>query len=129
MTTEELQAKRAKYVAMIDRLEEQLADPFSSRSISAGGGSKSASSPGDDIEKRIKYFRRKVQEIDAALGTAPAPGAPEAPAREPEAPGGVTVYDVDDETAAVLMAIVSDRSGIPLERLKFKSIRPVETKE
>ena len=76
MTTEELQAKRAKYVAMIDRLEEQLANPFSSRSISAGGGSKSASSPGDDIEKRIKYFRRKVQEIDAALGTAPAPGAP-----------------------------------------------------
>ena len=76
MTTAELRVKRAKYIAMIDRLEEQLADPFSSRSISAGGGSKSASSPGADIEKRIKYFRRKVQEIDAALGDAPAPGTP-----------------------------------------------------
>lgn len=76
MTTEELQKKRAEYVAMVERLEEQLADPFSSRSISAGGGSKSASSPGADIEKRIKYFRRRIQEIDAALGTAPAPGTP-----------------------------------------------------
>ena len=77
MTTEELQAKRAKYVEMVDKLEEQLADPFSSRSISSGGGSKSASSPGADIEKRIKYFRRRIQEIDAALGTAPAPGTPQ----------------------------------------------------
>ena len=76
MTTADLQAKRAQYVAMIDRLEQQLADPFSSRSISAGGGSKSASSPGDDVEKRIKYFRRRIQEIDAALGTVPAPGTP-----------------------------------------------------
>ena len=65
----------------------------------------------------------------APKAPAPAPGAPSAPAPQPETPEGVTVYDVDDETAAVLMAIVSDRSGIPLERLKFKSIRPVETKE
>lgn len=76
MTTEELQAKRAKYVEMVDKLEEQLADPFSSRSISSGGGSKSASSPGADIEKRIKYFRNRIQEIDADLGNAPAPGTP-----------------------------------------------------
>ena len=76
MTTEELQAKRAKYVAMIDKLEQQLADPFASRSISAGGGSKAASSPSEDIKARIAYFRRQVQAIDAALGTAPAPGAP-----------------------------------------------------
>ncbi len=76
MTTEELQAQRAKYAAMIDQLEQQLADPFSSRSISAGGGSKSASSPSADIEARIKYFRRQIQAIDAVLGVAPAPGTP-----------------------------------------------------
>lgn len=76
MTTAELQAKRAKYVAMIDKLEEQLADPFSSRSISAGGGSKSASSPSEDIKRRIAYFRGQAQAIDAALGLAPAPGTP-----------------------------------------------------
>ncbi len=76
MTTEELQAKRTHYVAMVDKLERQLADPFTSRSISAGGGSRSASSPSADIESRIKYFRRRIQEIDAALGEGPAPGAP-----------------------------------------------------
>lgn len=76
MSTEELQKLREKYIAMIDQLEQQLADPFSSRSISAGGGSKSASSPSADIEARIKYFRRRVAEIDAALGVAPAPGTP-----------------------------------------------------
>ena len=59
---------------------------------------------------------------------APAPGAPSASAPQPETPEGVTVYDVDDETAAVLMAIVSDRSGVPLERLRFKSIKPLEEK-
>ena len=76
MTIEELHSRRAKYAAMIDKLEEQLADPFQSRSISAGGGSKSASSPSEDIKNRIAYFRRKIQEIDAALGNAPAPGMP-----------------------------------------------------
>lgn len=76
MTTEELQTKRAKYAAMIDKLEMQLADPFTSRSISAGGGSKSATSPSEDIKARIAYFRRQIQSIDAALGVAPAPGTP-----------------------------------------------------
>lgn len=76
MTTEELQAKRAQYVAMIDKLEMQLADPFTSRTISAGGGSKSASSPSEDIKSRIAYFRRQVEAIDAALGVGPAPGTP-----------------------------------------------------
>ena len=57
-----------------------------------------------------------------------APSAPQAPVSGPEKADGVTVYDVDDETAAVLMAIVSDRSGVPLERLRFKSIKPLEEK-
>ena len=76
MTRSELQEKRAKYAAMIDELEKQLANPFASSSISAGGGSKSASSPSADIKARISYFRRQIQAIDAALGVAPAPGHP-----------------------------------------------------
>lgn len=76
MTTEELQQKRAKYVAMVEKLEEQLADPFTSRSISAGGGSKSASAQSKDIESRIAYFKKQIQAIDAELGIGPAPGTP-----------------------------------------------------
>ena len=42
--------------------------------------------------------------------------------------GQVKLTDVDEPTAAVIMALVSHNSGIPLERLDFKSIRPLEEK-
>ena len=38
----------------------------------------------------------------------------------------VQLYGVDEQTAATIMAIVSKESGIPLDRLSFKSIRKVE---
>ena len=42
-------------------------------------------------------------------------------------PGGdVTLADVDDRTAAVLMAIVADELRLPLEELRFVSIREVK---
>lgn len=37
--------------------------------------------------------------------------------------GNLTLIDTDEPTAAVIMAIVSDSSGIPLNRLNFKSIK------
>lgn len=40
----------------------------------------------------------------------------------------VELIGVDEPTAAVLMAIVSAQSGIPLERLSFHSIRLLEDK-
>ena len=76
MTRDELTAKRAEYRANIDRLERQLADPFTSRSVSAGGGAKSASSSPAEIRKSIAYFRREIALIDAALGAASMPGVP-----------------------------------------------------
>ena len=45
-----------------------------------------------------------------------------------EAPGKTILTGVDDATAAVIMAIVSNKSGIPLERLNFKSIKLKEDK-
>lgn len=38
---------------------------------------------------------------------------------------GILLIDTDEQTAAMLMAIVSDQTGIPLENLQFKSIRQV----
>ncbi len=67
--------------------------------------------------------------------------APEAPvAVAPAAPAGVPMpagmnqgelelINTDEKTAAVIMAIVSDKSGIPLNRLSFKSIKLVEDKK
>ena len=64
--------------------------------------------------------------------------APEAPvAVAPAAPTGVPMpagmnqgelelINTDEKTAAIIMAIVSDKSGIPLNRLSFKTIKLVE---
>ena len=40
--------------------------------------------------------------------------------------GTLKLKNVDEPTAAMIMAIVSDESGIPLSELCFKSIRLVE---
>ena len=66
-----------------------------------------------------------------------APAAPVAAAATATAPAGVPMpagmnqgelelINTDEKTAAVIMAIVSDKSGIPLNRLSFKSIKLVE---
>ncbi len=52
------------------------------------------------------------------------------PAAEPEkAPGTageLKLYDTDPKTAALIMAIVADKTGIPLNELRFKSIKEVK---
>ena len=40
-------------------------------------------------------------------------------------PLAALLFDVDEKTAAVIMAIVSNESGIPLNRLQFKSIKAI----
>jgi Na+-transporting methylmalonyl-CoA/oxaloacetate decarboxylase gamma subunit len=38
------------------------------------------------------------------------------------------LIDVDEKTAALIMAIVSSNTNIPLSKLQFKTIRPVKQK-
>lgn len=40
--------------------------------------------------------------------------------------GELELVGTDEKTAAIIMAIVSDKSGIPLNRLSFKSIKLME---
>ena len=40
--------------------------------------------------------------------------------------GTLDLDGVDEPTAAVIMAIVSDESGVPLNRLLFKSIKKID---
>ena len=53
------------------------------------------------------------------------PVAPPAPTA-PGAAGGVKLYDVEPKTAAMLMAIVADKMGKPLNELRFISIKEVK---
>lgn len=43
-----------------------------------------------------------------------------------QAAGALELYKTDEKTAAAIMAIVSHNSGIPLDRLQFKSIKLIE---
>ena len=60
----------------------------------------------------------------APAAAAAAPAVPNAPA--PGSAGKIALHDVPDKTAAMLMAIVADRTGKPLNQLRFISIREVK---
>ena len=57
-----------------------------------------------------------------------APAAPAAPAAAPGTAGELKLYDTDPRDAAMVMAIVADKLGKPLNELRFKSIREVKDK-
>ena len=61
---------------------------------------------------------------------APAPAVAAAPAAPEEefSSGTLKLKGCDEKTAAMIMAIVSDNTGIPLSELIFKSITLVEEK-
>ena len=73
---------------------------------------------------------KKKMKAEATAQTGSAPAAVSAPAQA--APAAVVVkkdpelIDVDEKSAAIIMAIVSDETGIPLERLAFKSIKKID---
>ena len=57
-----------------------------------------------------------------------AKAAPAAPAAAPGTAGEMKLYDTDPRDAAMVMAIVADKLGKPLNELRFKSIREVKDK-
>ena len=67
---------------------------------------------------------KKVKEEPVVNNTATAPAG--VPLADGNSAGSLDLVDVDESTAAVIMAIVSEESGIPLNRLSFKSIKKVE---
>ena len=79
-----------------------------------------------------KFFTKgeKKTEKAAAPAAAPAPvAAPAAPVEAPVAPGTagqLKTYDVPPKTCAMLMAIVADKMGTPLNELRFISIKEVK---
>ena len=75
-----------------------------------------------------KCFTAK-KEKPAAAPVAAAPAVPAAPVEAPVAPGTagqLKTYDVPPKTCAMLMAIVADKMGKPLNELRFISIKEVK---
>ena len=71
----------------------------------------------------FKSAKRKAAKAPAA-----APAAPAAPAAAPGTAGELKLYDTDPRDAAMVMSIVADKLGKPLNELRFKSIREVKDK-
>ena len=73
-----------------------------------------------------KFFTSKKSTPAAAPAAAPvAAPAPEAPVA-PGTAGQLKTYDVEPKTCAMLMAIVADKMGKPLNELRFISIKEVK---
>ena len=57
-----------------------------------------------------------VKAADPNAGKVPAPGSL----------GDIAIHDVEEQDAALIMAIVADKMGAPLNELRFKSIKKVD---
>ena len=73
------------------------------------------------IGKFFTMGSKKVQSAPEAPAPAPAPEAPAAPGTA----GQLKLHNVDPKTAAILMAIVADKMGKPINELRFLSIKEV----
>lgn len=65
----------------------------------------------------IKPQAKNIEAQRSSIGT---------PLPETQSVGSLDLYKTDEKTAAVIMAIVSNESGIPLNRLQFNSIKLIE---
>lgn len=76
------------------------------------------------VAKTKKATAATAAEKPAPATTAPAPAAPKKLA--PGSAGDVKIYDTDPRDAAMIMAIVADKLGKPLNELRFRSIKEVK---
>ena len=71
-----------------------------------------------------KRFGAKPAQVEAQPQSEPVPQA--APVTAPGSAGQVKLHDVPPKTAAMVMAIVADKLGKPLNELRFISIKEVK---
>ena len=74
------------------------------------------------ISKRKKNAPVAEEVTDAPVRVSTAPDTPKAPG----AAGQLKLHNVEPKTAAMVMAIVADKMGKPLNELRFISIKEVE---
>ena len=74
------------------------------------------------------FTAKKAPKKEAAPAPAPAaaPVAAAEPVVAPGTAGQLKTYDVEPKTCAMLMAIVADKMGKPLNELRFISIKEVK---
>lgn len=84
------------------------------------------------IDVLIILVSKAIRVLEAKTAKAPEAAAPAVeaiPAPQGASQGQVELIGTEEKEAAVIMAIVSNKIGIPLERLSFKSIRLIDEKK
>lgn len=79
------------------------------------------------FSKGIKIFEPKNKEVFEPSKAIP--DAPDTASGGVFSAGELKLHNVDERTAAMIMAIVSDESGILLSELCFKSIKAIENND
>lgn len=75
------------------------------------------------ISKAVASVEGKKAAPAASAVSTPAPAAPAAPAAGGTYTGEIALTGCDEKTAAMVMAIVSYETGIPLDQLIFHKIK------
>ena len=70
-------------------------------------------------------FEKKAAPASTPAAQAPAPDSNAGKVPAPGSVGECRLHSVDDQTAALLMAIVADNIKVPLNELRFISIKEV----
>ena len=82
------------------------------------------------VGKIMVASQKKKAASAVAAPAAPTVAAAAAPTLSgevaPGSAGGVKIYDVSERDAAIIMAIVADQIGKPLNEIRFKSIKEVK---
>ena len=82
-----------------------------------------------EVEAGKAMLLDEYEAIVPSAPAAPVAAAPAAPAEAPAAPGSagpLKLYDTPPKTAAMIMAIVANQMGKPLNELRFISIKEVK---
>ena len=81
---------------------------------------------GNVMTAKAKNAAEKANLASPAPVVAAAPVAEAAPQPAPGTAGQLKLHDVNPKTAAMIMAIVADKMGKPLNELRFISIKEVK---
>ena len=77
----------------------------------------------------VRKYNANKKAAQAVPAAPAAPTPPVSQSEQPAAPGSagtLKLHDVEPKTAAMLMAIVADKTGRPLNELRFISIKEVK---
>ncbi len=81
------------------------------------------------IGKVMTSGQKKVEAVKPSLMKEPVSDDSDIVQKAPGSAGELKLYDTDPRTAAMIMAIVADNLGKPLNELRFRSIREVKEDE